>query len=44
VEVRVRVAVWGPMAEGVNWTPNQQLAQVLVKVEAKAVLEGWPWP
>src|SRR3984885_10288076 len=30
LEVRVRVAVWGPVCVGVNWTPSQQLAQVLV--------------
>ena len=30
VEVRVRVAAWGPMADGMNWTPSQQLMQVPV--------------
>ena len=44
VEERVRVAVWRPVAEGVNWTPSQQLVQVPVKVVVKAEVGGWPWP
>ncbi len=44
VEVRVRVAVWGPVVEGVNWTPSQQLVQGPVKVEAKVLVGGAPWP
>jgi hypothetical protein len=44
VEDRVRVAVWGPAVEGVNWTPSQQLVQGPVKVEAKAEVGGAPWP
>src|SRR5437764_1178460 len=44
VEVRVRVAVWGPAVEGVNWTPSQQLVQGPVKVEVKAALGELPWP
>jgi hypothetical protein len=44
LEVRVRVAVSGPMAEGLNWTPSQQLVQEPVKVVAKAELGGAPWP
>jgi hypothetical protein len=44
VEERVRVAVWGPAVEGVNWTPSQQLVQGPVKVEAKAEVGGLPWP
>src|SRR5277367_1730937 len=36
VEVRVRVAVCGPVVEGVNWTPSQQLVQGPVKVVVKA--------
>jgi len=43
-EVRVRVAVSGPAAEGLNWTPSQQLVQGPVMVERKAELGGWPWP
>ncbi|WP_433985190.1 hypothetical protein RBB78_17095 [Tunturiibacter empetritectus] len=27
-----------------NCTPSQQLAQVPVKEETKAEVEGWPWP
>jgi hypothetical protein len=44
LEVRVRVAVSGPMLDGVNWTPSQQLVQVPVKVVAKAEDGGWPCP
>ena len=44
VEVRVRVAVWGPVVEGVNWTPSQQLVQGPVKVVRKAEVGGAPWP
>jgi hypothetical protein len=40
VEVRVRVAVWGPVVEGVNWTASQQLVQGPVKVEVKAEVGG----
>ena len=44
VVVRVRVAVSGPAAEGLNWTPSQQLVQGPVAVAAKAEEGGWPWP
>ena len=44
VEERVRVAVRGPVVEGLNWMPSQQLKQVPVGLEVKAVVGGWPWP
>ena len=44
VEVRVRVAVSGPIVDGVNWTPSQQLVQGPVKVVAKEEAGGLPWP
>src|ERR1700733_8352585 len=44
LEVRVRFAVSGPVAEGLNWTPSQQLMQGPVKLEAKAEEGGAPWP
>ena len=44
VEERVRVAVRGPVAEGLNWMPSQQLVQVPVGVVVKAEVGGWPWP
>ena len=44
LEVRVRVPVRGPVEEGVNWIPSQQLTQVPEEVEVKAAEDGWPWP
>ena len=34
----------GPVVEGVNWTPSQQLMQGPVTVVAKAEVGGLPWP
>jgi hypothetical protein len=42
LEVRMRVAVSGPVAEGLNCTPSQQLVQGPVKVVAKAEEGGAP--
>ena len=42
VEVRVRVAVWEPVVEGVNWTPSQQLVHGPVKAVVKAAVGGLP--
>ena len=42
LDERVRVAVRGPVVEGLNWMPSQQLMQVPDVFAVKAVVGGWP--
>ncbi len=41
-EERVKVAGRGPVAEGLNWMPSQQLVQGPVVSVVNAADGGWP--
>jgi len=41
---RVRAALCGPAAEGLNWRPSQQLVQGPIVLAVKAEVGCWPCP